>query len=196
MVPECQNWLPFPALIPGIQVPDFSSCHDNTIGKSSRVMVIVRMLLGIGNNLHGDDGIGNYIASRFRARGWISLDCGTMPENFTAVVRRHHPEMLVLVDATDLGLEPGEFRSVGEDQIEEVSIGTHNLPLSFLIRYLAESAGQVIFIGIQPGHLGDSEGISPAVTAGAEQFIALLAQNRIPEIKSFKGREKREERGD
>ncbi len=154
------------------------------------------MLLGIGNNLHGDDGIGNYIALRFHAPGWISLDCGTMPENFTAVVRRHHPEVLVLVDATDLGLKPGEFRSVGEDQIEEVSIGTHNLPLSFLIRYLAESAGQVIFIGIQPGHLGESEGICPAVTAGAEQLIALLEQNRIPEINSFKGREKRDEWGD
>ena len=68
---------------------------------------IVRMLLGIGNPLHGDDGVGNYVASRFRARGWNSIDCGTMPENFTAVVRRHHPEILVLVDATDLGLPLG-----------------------------------------------------------------------------------------
>jgi len=156
---------------------------------------IVRMLLGIGNTLHSDDGVGNYIASRFRARGWLSLDCGTMPENFTAVVRRHHPEVLVIVDATDLGLKPGEFRAVDENQIEEVSVGTHNLPLSFLLRYLAESAGQVVFIGIQPGQLGEGEGISPAVMAGAEQLIVLLLQNRIPEIKSFEGRAKRGEKG-
>ena len=137
------------------------------------------MLLGIGNPLHGDDGIGNYIASRFRARGWNSIDCGTMPENFTAVVRRHHPEILVLVDATDLGLLPGEFRTVGDDQIEDVSIGTHNMPLSFLIRYLAESAGRVIFIGIQPDRLGEEAGLSPAVIEGADRLMDLLRANRI-----------------
>jgi hydrogenase 3 maturation protease len=151
---------------------------------------MVRMLLGIGNPLHGDDGIGNYIASRFRARGWNAIDCGTMPENFTAVVRRHHPEMLVLVDATDLGLLPGEFRSVGDDLIEDVSLGTHNLPLSFLIGYLAESAGKVIFIGIQPCQFGEGEGPSPAVIEGAERLMTMLRQNRISDIPVYEGKRK------
>jgi hydrogenase 3 maturation protease len=150
-------------------------------------MAIVRMLLGFGNPLHGDDGIGNYIASRFRARGWNAIDCGTMPENFTTVVRRHHPEILLLVDATDLGLLPGEFRTVGDDQVEDVSTGTHNLPLSLLIGYLAESAGQVLFIGIQPGRLGEEEGLSPAVIEGAERLMDLLRTNRIGAIKAFEG---------
>lgn len=150
-------------------------------------MEIVRMLLGIGNPLHGDDGIGNYIASRFRARGWNSIDCGTMPENFTTVVRRHHPEILVLVDATDLGLLPGEFRTVGDDQIEDVSIGTHNMPLSFLIRYLAESAGRVIFIGVQPDRLGEEAGLSPVAIEGADRLMDLLRANRIAEIQVFEG---------
>ncbi|MDD1709300.1 MAG: hydrogenase maturation peptidase HycI [Methanoregulaceae archaeon] len=158
-------------------------------------MEIVRMLLGIGNTLHGDDGIGNYIASRFRARGWLALECGTMPENFTGLVRRHHPEILVLVDATELGLNPGEFRIVSEDWIEDVSVGTHNMPLSFLIRYLAESAGQVLFIGIQPSRMGEEEEISPVVIAGGERLISLLVQNRIQEIQPFKGRGGREHRG-
>jgi hydrogenase 3 maturation protease len=153
-------------------------------------MEIVRMLLGIGNTLHGDDGVGNYIASRFRARGWNAIDCGTMPENFSAVVRRHHPEILVLVDATDLGLPAGEFRSVGDDLIEDVSLGTHNLPLSLLIKFLSESAGRVLFIGVQPQHLGEEEGISPAVIEGAELLMALLRQNRIGEIEAFEGRGK------
>jgi hydrogenase 3 maturation protease len=145
------------------------------------------MLLGIGNPLHGDDGIGNYIASRFRARGWNAIDCGTIPENFTTVVRRHHPEILVLVDATDLGLLPGEFRTVSDDQIEDVSIGTHNMPLSFLISYLAESAGRVIFIGVQPGHLGEEVGLSPSAIEGADRLMTLLWKNRIGEIKAFEG---------
>ena len=150
-------------------------------------MDIVRMLLGIGNPLHGDDGIGNYVASRFRARGWNSIDCGTMPENFTTVVRRHHPEILLLVDATDLGLLPGEFRTVGNDQVENVSIGTHNMPLTFLIGYLAESAGKVLFVGVQPGRLGEEEGLSPPAIKGAEMLMDLLRTNRIEAIKAFEG---------
>jgi hydrogenase 3 maturation protease len=171
-----------------MNVPGFSSQMTIEMGHYALVMEIVRMLLGIGNTLHGDDGIGNYIASRFRARGWNAIDCGTMPENFTAVVRRHHPEILVLVDATDLGLSPGEFRMVSDDHIEDVSIGTHNMPLSFLIKYLAESAGRVLFIGIQPRHLGEEEGISPEVIEGAERLMTLLRQNRIGEIQVFEGR--------
>jgi len=111
-----------------------------------------------------------------------------MPENFTTVVRRHHPEILLLVDATDLGLLPGEFRTVGDDQIEDVSIGTHNMPLSFLIRYLAESAGRVIFIGVQPDHLGEEEGLSPSAIEGAERLMDLLRTNRIGAIKALEGR--------
>ncbi|MDD1706251.1 MAG: hydrogenase maturation peptidase HycI [Methanoregulaceae archaeon] len=156
----------------------------------TRVIEIVRMLLGIGNTLHGDDGAGNYIALEFRARGWNAIDCGTMPENFTAVVRRHHPEILVLVDATDLGLPPGEFRSVSEREIEEVSIGTHNMPLSFLMKYLSESAGRVLFIGIQPMNMGEGEGLSPAVREGAERLMTLLRQNRFGELRPFEGRGK------
>ncbi|MCE5298431.1 MAG: hydrogenase maturation peptidase HycI [Methanoregulaceae archaeon] len=153
-------------------------------------MEIVRMILGIGNTLHGDDGVGNYIASQFRARGWNSIDCGTMPENFTSVVRHHHPEILLLIDATDLGLFPGEFRIVRGDQIEDVSTGTHNMPLSFLMKYLSESAGQVLFIGIQPEHLGDDEGLSPAVKEGADRLMTMLRQNRIGEIQAFEGQGK------
>lgn len=146
---------------------------------------MVRMLLGIGNTLRRDDGAGNYVASRFRARGWLALDCGTMPENFTGVVRRHRPEILVLVDAADLGLAPGSFRIVSPDQIGDVSTGTHNLPLSHLIGFLSESSGRVIFIGIQPGEVGDGEGITPAVREGADQLIDLLKGNRIDEIEQM-----------
>lgn len=152
---------------------------------------MVRMLLGVGNPLHGDDGVGNYVASRFHARGWNAIDCGTMPENFTALVRRHRPEILILVDASDLGLPPGEFRIIGEDQIEDVSIGTHNLPLSLLMGYLSEHAEQVIFIGIQPGVLSEGGELSPEVTRGADHLIALLRQNRIREIGIFEGPKER-----
>ena len=69
--------------------------------------MVTNILLGIGNPLNGDDGAGIYVAEQFRKDGWISLSCGTAPENFTGIIRKAHPDCLVLVDAAALGLSPG-----------------------------------------------------------------------------------------
>jgi hydrogenase 3 maturation protease len=137
---------------------------------------VVRMLFGIGNPLLGDDGVGNYIADRFRAPGWIPVDCGTLPENFTGVVRREQPEILILVDAADMALSSGEFRIVQPDNIAAVTFGTHSLPLNLLMEYLAGSAGKVIFIGIQPGRTVMGEGLSDSVREGADRLITILTE--------------------
>lgn len=140
------------------------------------------MLLGIGNPLLGDDGAGNYIADRFGAPGWIVVDCGTIPENFTGVVRRERPEILILVDAADMTLPPGEFRIVRPEDIAAVTLGTHSLPLNLFMEYLAGSAGKIIFIGIQPGRTGMGEGLSEPVREGADRLITILASGAADTI--------------
>ena len=143
---------------------------------------MVRMLLGIGNPLLGDDGAGNYVADQFRAPGWITVDCGTIPENFTGTVRREHPEVLLFIDAADMALSPGEFRIVRPGDIAAVTFGTHSLPLNLLMEYLAECAGAVIFIGIQPGRTVPGEGLSGPVREGADRLISILASGAVDTI--------------
>jgi hydrogenase 3 maturation protease len=140
------------------------------------------MLLGIGNPLLGDDGAGNYVADRFRAPGWMVVDCGTVPENFTGTVKREHPELLLLVDAADMALSPGEFRIVRPDDIAAVTFGTHSLPLNLFLEYLAESVGAAIFIGIQPGRIIMGEGLSDPVRQGADRLISILARGAVDTI--------------
>jgi len=135
---------------------------------------VVKILLGIGNPLRGDDGVGVYIARHFNSEGWLSIDCGTVPENFTGVVRRHAPSLLMLVDAADMRIAPGEFRVVPKTLIEEVGIGTHSLPLTHLIRYLSPDTGEIIFVGIQPAILETMDSLSERVQAAAEKIIHIL----------------------
>jgi len=137
---------------------------------------MVKMLLGIGNPLRGDDGAGNYVADRFRAPGWLALDCGTIPENFTGMVRKEHPELLVLVDAAEMGISPGEFRIILPDDIAAVTFGTHALPLSILIGFLSHDAGRVLFIGIQPAHTEMDQPLTDAVRQGADRLIRILEE--------------------
>ncbi|MCX6687870.1 MAG: hydrogenase maturation peptidase HycI [Methanoregula sp.] len=143
----------------------------------------INILLGIGNPLNGDDGAGMLVAGQFRKEGWISLSCGTAPENFTGIIRKTRPDCLVLVDAAAMGLSPGEFRIIPRHKIADVSIGTHQLPLSLLIDFLSDSAGRIVLIGIQPDRVVAGEEISPRVREGADRLVHVLSlgePGRIP----------------
>jgi len=145
----------------------------------------MRILMGVGNDLLGDDGVGIYIADRFVAKGWRTLSCGTAPENFTSVIRREQPEILLIVDAAEMGLSPGEFRIVMESDIEDVSIGTHQLPLSHLITYLRSSVTEIIFIGIQPRTVEMGAEMSADVKEGAALLMRILESGRFADIPVF-----------
>jgi len=141
------------------------------------------ILLGIGNPLNGDDGAGMLVAGQFRKEGWISLSCGTVPENFTGIIRKTRPDCLVLVDAAAMGLSPGEFRIIPRHKIADVSIGTHQLPMSLLIDFLSDAAGRIVLIGIQPDRVVSGEEISPRVREGADRLVHVLSSGepgRIP----------------
>ena len=140
------------------------------------------ILLGIGNPLNGDDGVGIYVAEQFRMDGWISLSCGTAPENFTGIVRKNRPSCLILVDSAAMGISPGEYRIIPRHKIGDVSIGTHQLPLSFLIDFLSDTASRIILIGIQPERAGTGEEISLPVREGADQLLHVLYTGELDRI--------------
>ena len=144
----------------------------------------MNILMGIGNVLKGDDGIGCYIAKNFKEKNWLGLDCSTAPENFTSVIRKNKPSLLVIVDAADMDIDAGGFRIVSEEKIENIGISTHNMPLSFLINYLKDSANRIIFICIQPKTVSESEEISDELKKSAEQIIKILREGRFEEIET------------
>jgi hydrogenase 3 maturation protease len=145
----------------------------------------MKMLLGIGNTDLGDDGVGVYVAETLASPDWTCVDCGTVPENFTGLVRKHHPELLLLVDAARMGLAPGAVRRVPPASIEDVGIGTHSLPLSHIIGFLSDAADEIVFVGIQPKATEWGTGLSPEILSAAERVVELLQQDRLAEIPEF-----------
>jgi len=142
--------------------------------------------MGIGNELLGDDGAGMAVARRFRGTpGWTVLACGTAPENFTAPVRREHPKLLVLVDAADMGLPAGSVRRVSPEHLGNISWGTHQLPLSHLLSFLAGCFDTGVVIGIQPGHITDGADLSMPVERAVEEVCLILREHRTGDIREF-----------
>ena len=139
----------------------------------------------IGNRDGGDDGIGPYIADtlKFDSLDIKVLDCGTTPENYTAVVKRHKPKTLVFIDAADMGLAAGDIRIIPKEKLGRINISTHGIPLSVFIQYLEKEVEHVILIGIQPETMFGE--ISKPVKKSAEQLIDLLKRKEINQIKIF-----------
>ena len=147
-----------------------------------------KILLGVGNELLGDDGIGPWIAERINGKGsWKGINAGTVPENFSSLLKREKPDILVMVDATEMNLPAGEFRIVPRSLIPKLTyFSTHTLSLAFLIDALKDDIKNIIFIGIQPKAIALGCPISKEVLFGARKLLdILISKDPLSEIISL-----------
>jgi hydrogenase 3 maturation protease len=150
------------------------------------------IVLGIGNRLGGDDAAGTCAVDmlnqrRHRAKAPLfteimAIDAGTVPESYTSVIRQHRPDLLILVDAADMGLPPGALRTIMPEKISILSFSTHHIPLSMFISYVKEFCGKVLLVGVQPEQTGTGRRISKAVRKSMKELAEAILEGRIAEV--------------
>jgi hydrogenase 3 maturation protease len=139
-------------------------------------------LLGIGNELNGDDAAGVWIARRLfsllaEIPNLLILDCGTVPENAIGRLRRFEPEFVLLVDAADIGRNPGEVQYINPRDTSGFSASSHSLPFAVLANYIEkEFTCPVGMLGIQPGSLEFDAGLSSAVKNSVALIIKVMVE--------------------
>lgn len=139
-------------------------------------------VLGVGSELRGDDVAGVLVARRIdascrraRSRRLAGFVGCSAPENLTGEIARFAPTHLVVVDAADLGREPGEVDIIPEENIAGTSFSTHTLPLRIIVDYLAQTAGiRAVILGIQPEHTELCAPPSARVLAAVRRVVAAL----------------------
>lgn len=144
------------------------------------------MLLGIGNELNGDDAAGCYIARNFKSENWQTIDCGTVPENYIGVVKRMKPELLVIVDSAEMGLQAGAIRRLKKEHASSAFVSTHSLPLKEFVSAIEKYAKKILLIGIQPKQTSFGNALSKEVKEAAAKLIEILEQEKWLEIEEFK----------
>jgi len=137
-----------------------------------------RMLLGVGNRLSRDDGVGPVIARALEDSDWIAVDCGTAIENIAGSVRKERPDLLVVVDAAVMGLPPGSVRRLPIGSHDHMLASTHGLPLSFVLERFRTAASRIVLLGVEPEDFSWGEGLSASVATAA---CSLVAQLRDPQ---------------
>ncbi len=150
------------------------------------------MVLGIGNRLGGDDAAGTHVVDMLNRRQQtamghstselIAIDTGTAPESYTSVIRRQRPDLLILIDAADMGLPPGALRTIASDKINILSFSTHHIPIPIFVSYVQEFCGKVLVIGVQPEQTETGKGISKAVRKSVKKLTETILEERLAEL--------------
>lgn len=113
-----------------------------------------KLVITVGNELMGDDAAGPLLAHLLEENplsDWEVIDGGTTPENSLPYVRQMQPDLVMVVDTAEMGLEPGSIRLIPPEEIaDQLLLSTHTLPLTYLIRALKEFVPEVYLLGIQP----------------------------------------------
>ena len=162
------------------------------------------VIIGVGNVLMGDDGIGVYVAGKLKEyikrvgqrskedknRGdrvmMVAINCGTTPENYISIIRKSRPGRLIVVDAADMGLSPGSCRIVPPEKVGVMCISTHNMPLSLFKSYVDQFCQDIVLVGVQPKRMDFDVTLSSAVRGGGDQIVKLIIEKRLSEIEVLK----------
>jgi len=141
-------------------------------------------ILGIGNELHGDDAAGMAIVRALAplAHQQLQIVAGAhAPENCLGTICNFNPDLVLLIDAVDMGNLPGDIALIDWQATSGISASTHTMPPYMLGKYLQTMAGcHVVLIGIQPTSLCMETGVSlpvqQAIDEVGEQLADLLAR--------------------
>jgi hydrogenase 3 maturation protease len=144
------------------------------------------VVMCIGNRDGGDDAIGPYIADKLSSENLDSIkviDAGIVPENYTSIVKQEKPKTLFIIDAVEMGLNPGDIRIVPKEKIGVLTISTHGIPISVLIGYLEQYISEIIFIGIQPKEMSGK--ITTYVKESGDFLVNVFKEKNFKKIKTL-----------
>jgi len=139
------------------------------------------VILGVGNLLLSDEGVGVQVARRLEAMtlpaGVTAIDAGTLP--IEALGSIGNIEKLIIVDAVRAGGPPGAIYRLPVSAVEQTQakVSLHELPLAMALNYWLAAGlpeDRVVIIGVQPASLEWGTDLSPAVAGVMDKIIELV----------------------
>lgn len=143
-------------------------------------------VIGLGNPLMGDDGLGLRARERLMASWSLSpgvelVDGGTWGMNLLPIIE--DASSLLFIDAVDNGLPAGTPIVLSGDEIPRalaLKISPHQVDLSEVLA-VAQLRGtlpkRMTLIGLQPERIELGEGLSPPVEAGLDGLVTMAAHH-------------------
>ncbi len=140
------------------------------------------LVLGLGNLVHSDDGVGIHAIQRLQRDEKVPpevvlMDGGT--QGLSLLPHISGFERLLVIDAVDVGQPPGTLIRLEGDAIEKLpgKPSVHQLgfaDLMIALKLLGDSPEEVIVIGVQPQSTEWSVELTTPVRESLDELIALV----------------------
>ena len=138
------------------------------------------LVLGLGNILLGDEGVGIRVVERLQARYDLPdevqvLDGGTLGLDLLPYVE--DADRLLVVDAMELGAEPGTIARLEGKEVPAylgVKVSPHQVGLADLMavtRLRGQFPSELVLWGVQPAVIAVGIDLSPVVEAQVEPLV-------------------------
>ena len=142
-----------------------------------------KLVVTVGNEMMGDDAVGPLLArmiEREPLEGWELLDGGNAPESCLWRIREMNPDHALIVDAAEMGLEPGDVRLIDPTRVDDPFImTTHTLPLTYLMLSLQEFVPKVELLGVQPRVVAFGYPVFPEVKEAVTRIYERLKRDEV-----------------
>ena len=149
-----------------------------------------RVVLGLGNTLNRDEGVGVFALGPLRERleargaGIEILDGGVLGMSLLPLVESC--SHLLLLDAVDAGAPPGAVVELAREEIPlftRIKLSWHQLSFQEVLQLAGVRGrlpGRLRLIGVQPADIATGFGLSPAIEAVlpevADRALAVLGE--------------------
>jgi len=137
-------------------------------------------LVGIGNKLRGDDGVGLYFIESIKLKGFFPPDnlltVEDVPENYAFPLAQKAVENVIFIDAVLFNAPAGTVIFGPLTELEEVSqvVSTHKLSLRLTAQLLEKTGKKVFLLGIVPETTGFGQELTPQIKKIADELITIF----------------------
>lgn len=138
------------------------------------------VILGIGSSIRGDDAVGLEVVKKLQGKvpSFVEvLEGETAPDSFAELIAKFRPTHVVMVNAAELDLKPGEIRLIPMKEFSGHPVLSHDLPLYLLSEYLEQTihAKSIIF-AIQPRSMDIGTELTPELKKAVEKIVNLFVR--------------------
>lgn len=160
---------------------------DEIVSRLAGILTPSSVIVCVGNELIGDDGAGVAVAHALEAEElpWPVFNAQTVPESFLMKIVKCEPDVLVMVDALEIGAEPGTVRILPSRKLTGQSPSTHGpAPIAFLDIVKKMHPCRTAVLGIQPKAGVFGTGLSEPVAAAVDRIVRafrILADKSLAE---------------
>jgi len=142
------------------------------------------IVLGLGNPLMADEGVGTALIERLdRVAGQYPdvdfVDAGT--GGMTLLHLLHGPGKAILIDCARMGAAPGTIRRFTPEKVESVKMLTHQslheadiMRIIEIARQLDQCPQEIVIFGIEPEKIELDRQLSQTLSAGLDGYVELI----------------------